>query len=91
MPPNLRSSLHRVSIARRRIFYTLIFEIFRSRSTYRRLRVAIQFPSDYPDARLNVELKSKTVPPKVLEKLTRLCDEELKQWIGKEQVCKEAM
>ncbi|XP_065831503.1 uncharacterized protein [Oscarella lobularis] len=56
------------------------------RSTYRRLRVAIQFPSDYPDARLNVELKSKTVPPKVLEKLTRLCDEELKQWIGKEQV-----
>eukprot|EP00118_Oscarella_pearsei_P004439 m.19008 g.19008 ORF g.19008 m.19008 type:complete len:334 (+) comp27771_c0_seq5:312-1313(+) len=57
-----------------------------TRSKYRSLRVALQFPPDYPNVPLIVELKSKTVPEKVLDKLTRLCDEEVKRWIHKEQV-----
>jgi hypothetical protein len=32
-----------------------------------------------------LELKSKTLSGKVLDSLTRLCDEELKKWKGKQQ------
>lgn len=48
--------------------------------------MGIQFPKDYPDVPLIVELKSKTVAAKILDNVTKLCDEELKKWRGKQQV-----
>ena len=48
--------------------------------------MAVQFPQDYPGVPLIAELKSKTLSGKVLDSLTKLCDEELKKWKGKQQV-----
>jgi hypothetical protein len=58
----------------------------RRRTKFKEVRVAVQFPKDYPGVPLIVELKSKTLSGKVLDSLTRLCDEELKKWKGKQQV-----
>jgi ubiquitin-protein ligase len=57
----------------------------RRRTKFKEVRVAVQFPKDYPGVPLIVELKSKTLSGKVLDSLTRLCDEELKKWKGKQQ------
>jgi len=38
-----------------------------------------------------VELKSKTLPPRLLAKMTELCDQEAKKFLGKPQVCSDVM
>ena len=52
----------------------------------KRIIVCIQFPKDYPGTALLIELKSKTLAPKFLEKLQDICDKECKTILGKEQV-----
>ena len=46
----------------------------------------LQFPEKYPADVIVVELKSKTIPPSLLVKMTRLCDQEAKTLAGKSQV-----
>lgn len=46
----------------------------------------IQFPEDYPSSILLLELKSKTLPDKLLAGLTSVCEKEAKKLVGKAQV-----
>lgn len=46
----------------------------------------LQFPDKYPTSAIIVELKSKTLPPRLLAKMTELCDQEAKKFPGKPQV-----
>lgn len=46
----------------------------------------LQFPEKYPTTAIIVELKSKTLPPRLLAKMTELCDQEAKTFLGKPQV-----
>ena len=48
--------------------------------------VHLQFPQDYPQSGILVELKSKTLSEKLLNKLVDICDQEMKKYIGKQQV-----
>lgn len=50
------------------------------------MTVHLQFPKDYPQKAILVELKSKTLSDKLLSKLVDVCDQELKKYIGKQQV-----
>ena len=46
----------------------------------------LQFSEKYPTSAIIVELKSKTLPPRLLAKMTELCDQEAKKLLGKPQV-----
>ena len=46
----------------------------------------LQFSEKYPTSAIVVELKSKTLPPRLLVKVTELCDQEAKKLLGKPQV-----
>ncbi|KAK9300013.1 hypothetical protein QLX08_007135 [Tetragonisca angustula] len=48
--------------------------------------VCIQFSKDYPHTPLLIELKSKTLSVKLLERLTEVCEKECKNLLGKAQV-----
>ena len=65
----------------------LLNYFFVSRKTkYKDIVVHLQFPKDYPRSCILVELKSKTIPDKLLNKLVGVCDVEMKQYIDKQQV-----
>ena len=51
----------------------------------------LQFSEKYPTSAIIVELKSKTLPPRLLAKMTELCDQEAKKFLGKPQVCSDVM
>ncbi|XP_057342128.1 uncharacterized protein LOC130678718 isoform X1 [Microplitis mediator] len=55
-------------------------------TTFKKIIVCIQFPSDYPQVPLLIELKSKTLSSKLLLKLTEVCEKECKSLIGKAQI-----
>lgn len=65
------------------IFYGLLF--FR-RTSFKQLVICAQFPEDYPKSPLLLELKSKTISVKLLEKLATVCEQEAKKYLGKPQV-----
>lgn len=46
----------------------------------------LQFSEKYPTSAIVIELKSKTLPPRLLVKMTELCDQEAKKLLGKPQV-----
>ena len=52
----------------------------------RELTACIQFPKDYPDSPLLVEIKSKYLTPSLLKSVNQICDQELKKYVGKKQV-----
>lgn len=52
----------------------------------KQLTACIQFPQKYPTLPLLIELKSKTLSEKLLEKLTSVCEAEAKKYLGKPQV-----
>lgn len=56
------------------------------KTEHKTLIVCIQFPDDYPKAPLLLELKSKTLSDKLLQRLTERCEVELKKNLGKPQV-----
>ena len=64
---------------------TLLFMFFR-RTKFKSVAVLLQFPDKYPTSAIIVELKSKTLPPRLLAKMTELCDQEAKKFLGKPQV-----
>lgn len=52
----------------------------------RTITVCLQFPDQYPQEPIVIELKSKTLPEKVCDKITKICEEEAKKWQGQRQV-----
>ena len=50
------------------------------------MTVNLQFPENYPQNGILLELKSKTLSEKLLNKLVDICDTEVKKHIGKQQV-----
>lgn len=69
------------------VIYNII-TIYRGRHTeFKQLTVCTQFPKDYPQERLIVEIKSKTIPEKLLNRLVSVCDLELNKHLGNAQVC----
>lgn len=56
------------------------------RTDFKTVIVCIQFPEQYPETPLLIELKSKTLSEKLLLGLTNVCEQELKKISGKPQV-----
>lgn len=54
----------------------------------RQLTVCLRFPTDYPNNKLLLEFKSKTMSLAFLERFTRICDEKTAEFVGKPQVMK---
>lgn len=52
----------------------------------RTITTCMQFPAEYPKEPIVIELKSKTLPEKVCDKITKICEEEAKKWLGQKQV-----
>ncbi len=55
-------------------------------TAHKQMVMCLQFPAGYPDCRLLLELKSKTIPAKLIEKLVNVCDQELDRYLGEKQV-----
>uniref|UniRef100_A0A1B6IQ42 RING-type domain-containing protein n=1 Tax=Homalodisca liturata TaxID=320908 RepID=A0A1B6IQ42_9HEMI len=58
------------------------------RTQFKQLVICIQFPEDYPASPLLIELKSKTLVDQLLAKVTTVCEEEAKKYLGKPQILK---
>lgn len=58
------------------------------RTEHKTLVACIQFPQTYPREPLLIELKSKTLSEKLLQKLTSVAEEEAKKYLGKAQILK---
>ncbi|XP_073969068.1 uncharacterized protein isoform X2 [Rhodnius prolixus] len=58
------------------------------RTSVKNIVVCIQFPLEYPTKPILLELKSKKLSEKLLSKLTTVCDEEIKKYLGKAQILK---
>ncbi|KAL4232939.1 hypothetical protein ACF0H5_007627 [Mactra antiquata] len=61
------------------------------RASYRKtdqkqLSIILQFPDNYPEQPVVIELTSKTLSDKLLNGMMKLCDDEIKKYIGKSQV-----
>ncbi|XP_012278338.1 uncharacterized protein LOC105698565 [Orussus abietinus] len=56
------------------------------KTSFKKIVVCIQFPNNYPSTPLLIELKSKTLSPKLLDGLTNVCEKECKNLLGKAQV-----
>lgn len=57
-----------------------------SRTATKTIVVCAQFPTNYPSSPLLIELKSKTLSDLLLEKLTCVCEQEIKKYLGKPQI-----
>lgn len=57
-----------------------------TKTVYKKIVACIQFPQDYPQAPLLIELKSKTLSRKLLDGLTEVCEKECRRLLGKAQV-----
>lgn len=64
----------------------IIVCLFFRRTKFKSVVVLLQFSDKYPTSAIIVELKSKTLPPRLLAKMTELCDQEAKKFLGKPQV-----
>ncbi|EAT43424.1 AAEL005139-PA [Aedes aegypti] len=54
----------------------------------RQLTVCLRFPADYPQNKLLLEFKSKTMSLAFLERFTKICDDKTSEFVGKPQVMK---
>ena len=63
-----------------------LYQFFTRKTAHKQIVVCAQFPDGYPACRLLLELKSKTIPDKLLEKLVTVCDQEVDRNLGKKQV-----
>ena len=57
-----------------------------SRGPYRQIGVRLQFPQDYPNQILIVELTSKVLPPQLLKKIQGACESDAESRKGSAQV-----
>lgn len=60
--------------------------LFSRMTAHKHVVVCVQFPADYPNSFLLIELKSKTIPSKFIDSLVSVCDQEMKKHRGKKQV-----
>eukprot|EP00033_Pygsuia_biforma_P004168 GCRY01004575.1.p1 GENE.GCRY01004575.1~~GCRY01004575.1.p1 ORF type:complete len:434 (-),score=98.96 GCRY01004575.1:338-1567(-) len=56
------------------------------KTKYKRISIHLRFPDNYPQSPLLIELKSKTLPEKLLKKLTLVCEKECQANLGKAQI-----
>lgn len=56
------------------------------RTSYKQIIACIQFPEKYPAFPLLIQLKSKNLSEKLLDRFTSICEEEAKKFLGKPQV-----
>ncbi|XP_077999872.1 uncharacterized protein LOC144452625 [Glandiceps talaboti] len=56
------------------------------KTKHRQFDACLQFSPKYPENHIIVELKSKTIPEKLLDRVTKLAEEESKKLKGKKQV-----
>ncbi|KAL3267067.1 hypothetical protein HHI36_011208 [Cryptolaemus montrouzieri] len=56
------------------------------RTPFKRIIACFQFPESYPKCAILVELKSKTYSPRLLDRLTDICEQEAKKYIDKAQI-----
>lgn len=56
------------------------------KTPYKQLVVCLQFSDQYPETPILVELKSKTLAEKLLDGITKICEEKLKEQKGKPQI-----
>lgn len=56
------------------------------RTSFKAVVACIQFPEKYPHKPILIELKSKTLSERLLQRLTAACEAELKKSLGKPQV-----
>lgn len=56
------------------------------RTDFKKIVVCIQFPDGYPKSPLLIELKSKTLSEKLLQRLTSVCEDENKKYLERPQV-----
>ena len=69
------------------IVNTLFFSLVYHRKTkYKKLVVCLQYPDDYPNNPIIIEIKSKTLPEKLCNGFTNICDAEAKKAVGKPHV-----
>ncbi|KAL7631623.1 UNVERIFIED_CONTAM: hypothetical protein RMT77_018066 [Armadillidium vulgare] len=53
---------------------------------YKQLVACFQFPDEYPNKSTLIEIRSKYLSQKLSDGLTKLCEEEIKKYIGKPQI-----
>lgn len=56
------------------------------KTKYKQMVACFQFSPDYPESRALIELKSRYISHKLLDGLTKLCEDEADKYIGKPQV-----
>jgi len=56
------------------------------KTPFKKIICCLMFPPNYPNSPILIELKSKTLADKLLSGLTKVCEDEAKQFIGKPQV-----
>ena len=64
----------------------LCISSFNRKTKYKKLVVCLQFPNDYPNNPIIIEIKSKTLPEKLCNGFTNICDAEAKKAVGKPHV-----
>ncbi len=57
-------------------------------TAHKMMVLCLQFPKDYPQKPIIVEIKSKTIPQRFIEGLVSVCDQEMKKHLGNKQVGK---
>ncbi|XP_031565078.1 uncharacterized protein LOC116300360 isoform X1 [Actinia tenebrosa] len=66
--------------------HTLNVQVSLKRTKHKQVTVKMQFPRNYPKESILTELKSSVLPPKLLNRMMELCDQEMKKHVGKQQV-----
>ncbi|CAH0560228.1 unnamed protein product [Brassicogethes aeneus] len=56
------------------------------RTEFKKIIICMQFTEKYPNTPILLELKSKTLSDKLLQKLTDVCESETKKYLGKAQI-----
>lgn len=68
-------------------FLIILYLLWR-KTKYKKLTVSIQFPDDYPNSLLFVELKSKVISQPTLQQIMKSCQNHLNYYLGSKQVLK---
>lgn len=62
--------------------------LFCRKTKHKQLTVRFQFPEEYPQAPIIIELVSRIMSHKLLDGLSKICEEEAKKLLGQRQVGK---
>jgi len=68
------------------VLHTNHIRVTYRRTEFKELTAHFQFPADYPSSPLTIELKSKPLDFKLLQGLEKVCTDEVKKYVTKQQV-----